>query len=210
MTSSKPAISRPRIGGGMNTNLGNFASENFDESVMQQAMQQKAKSQQAADPGASPTSGKTGQNKSPLSTTPETQKARPVSPKQELKWFGQDLARGLASLFDINAALGIDPVKDSPEDQAKKKQIHSRYQKLSQEEQAYVQQKYQEEMKAKQEEERQKEEAKRKKEAEENQQIQVPSSPKKGPVGPAGNKKQKATQMVNQQRQGIGRVQGAN
>ena len=192
MTSSKPAISRPRIGGGMNTNLGNFASENFDESVMQQAMQQKAKSQQAADPGASPTSGKTGQNKSPLSTTPETQKARPVSPKQELKWFGQDLARGLASLFDINAALGIDPVKDSPEDQA------------------YVQQKYQEEMKAKQEEERQKEEAKRKKEAEENQQIQVPSSPKKGPVGPAGNKKQKATQMVNQQRQGIGRVQGAN
>lgn len=208
----KAPAARPRVSGGMNSNLGNFSGEHFDESIAQQAMGQKQLSQQAADPGSMPTSGLPGQNQSPLASpaAAKPQKARPVSPKQELKWFGQDIFKGLASLFDISAALGVDPVKDDPEKQAKKQQLHSRYQKLSQDEQAYVQKKYEQEMQKKQQEEEERQKAEALRQQQEANQIAVPSSPKKGPVGPSGSKKQKASQMINQQRQGLGKMQSAN
>ena len=57
----------------------------------------------------------------------------------------KDIAKGLMSFFDIGALLGSKPADESPEDKVKKKQIHSRFEQLTQEEQAYVQQKYSQE-----------------------------------------------------------------
>ncbi|MEN8253375.1 MAG: hypothetical protein ABFQ62_03305 [Patescibacteria group bacterium] len=201
--------SRPRMSGGMNKLPGNISGEHFDEGMAQEAVAQKALSQSAADPGQMPTSGVQGQNQSPLGTQSKQAKARPVSPKKELKWMAQDLAKGLLSIFDINAALGIDPAQDSPEDQAKKRQMHQRYQKMTQEEQAYTQELYNEKMKKQQLEEQKKEEERIRKEKE-NQQITMPSSPKKGPKGPGGSKKKQAIAKLEQDRKGVGKVAGAN
>jgi len=206
---SSPAA-RPRMGGGMNSNLGNLSGEHFDEGLMQDAAKQKALASAAADPGQTPTSGQSGQNKLPLSTNSQQQNFRPIDAKKELKWMAEDVVKEVKSLFDINAALGIDPVKDSPEDQAKKQQMFGRYQKMNQEDQAYADKLYQEKMKEKQLEEQKKEEERIKKEKQEDNQIIMPSSPKKGPVGPGGSGKKRAAAQLEQDRKGIGKVAGAN
>lgn len=209
MQKPSPAA-RPRTGGGMNSNLGNFSGEHFDEGLMQDAAKQKALASAAADPGQMPTSGISGQNKSSLSTNSQQAKPRPIDTKKELKWMAEDVVKGIGSFFDINGALGIDPIKDSPEDKVKKQQMHKRYQEMNQEDRAYVDKLYQEKMKAKQLEEQNKEEERIKKEKEEDNQIIMPSSPKKGPVGPGGSGKKRAVAQLEQDRKGIGKVAGAN
>lgn len=202
----KPGVRPRQGGGGFGPGLGSL-NEHLDEDAMQQAVQQKSLGQQQADPGQMPTAGQS-QSQSPLSPgagKSQASKPRPVSPKNELKWMGQDIIKGLRSLFDLNAALGVDPVQDSPEEQAKKKQFHQRYDRLSQEERDYAQKLYQQKMEKKKKEE---EEAQIKKQQEEEQKAQevvVPSSPQKGPKGPAGaSRKQKAVNKLQQQRQSMG------
>ncbi len=193
MSAPKPAV-RPRLsGGGFNQGFGEV-NEHMDEQAQQQAAAQKSLSQQgtsqATSPGAQAQQA-AGQH-SQASQTP-----REVTPRKELPWFMQDLAEGLASFFDVNAVFQIDPAKDSPEEQAQKQQMHQRYQQLSQEEKNYVQQKYKMDL--------------QKKQQQEKQQLSVPSSPQKGPVGPGSqNKKKGAIDKMQQERKTLGSPAGMN
>jgi hypothetical protein len=121
----------------------------------------------------------------------------------------QDVIAGLKSFFDVNALLGIDLKVDSPEDQAKKRAIHQRWQKLDQEQQQVAQQKYQEEVQKKQAQEEDTQ-PKKQQAAAESQTIQAPSSPQKGPKGPGGSKKQKAQTKLQNDRKQLGGPSGSN
>ena len=206
---------RPRVSGGFNQGMGDF-NEHLDENAMQQTVQQKALGQQQADPGQSPVVGQKqqqspfSQGQAPSPDKPAPQKPRPVSPRQELKWFGRDVFKGLQSLLSLESALGIDPATDSPEDQAKKKQFHQRYNKLSQEEQEYAKQLYRQKMQQKKQEEEQAERKKQEAAKQEQQEVVVPSSPQKGPIGPGMSRKQKATAQLAHNRKVLGAPSGSN
>jgi phosphoenolpyruvate-protein kinase (PTS system EI component) len=119
----------------------------------------------------------------------------------------EDIEKGLSSFFDLNALFNID-VKDTPEEQAKKKSLHQRFQKLTEEQKTVAQKKYQEEMQKKKTEQEEEQQKKEEEEAREKATIAPPSSPKKGPVGPfwGQSKKQKTQTMLQQSRQGLGQV----
>jgi hypothetical protein len=90
----------------------------------------------------------------PGSSTPP-KPPRPVgSFPQEMKYFAQDIGQGVVSVMPdiLQEVLGIKST-DTPEQVAKKKQMHQRYQEMNAAEQAYVQKKAQEEMAKKQQEE---------------------------------------------------------
>lgn len=198
MMSPGPAPSaRPRPSGGFSPGMGNFG-EHLDEAAMQSAAQQQAMQQQA---GATPTA--------PAATQAGAQPATPreVGSLQEelVKRPAQDIVAGLKSHFDINHLLGITP-QDTPEQQAKKQEFHSRYQSLNQEQQQVAQKKFQEEMAKKKQEEEEKELQKQQQAQAEQQAVAPPSSPKKGPIGPASgqSKKQSTVDRLTQQRQTLG------
>jgi type IV secretory pathway VirB10-like protein len=135
----------------------------------------------------------------------------PPKPPREISSFkdellqrpATDIAEGLKLLFDLNALLGINPAVDTPEEQARKRQIHQRYQQLTQEEQQEAQRQYQQEMERKQKEELEAEE-KRRREAQESQVIQAPSGQKKGPDAGGGSRKQKAVTKLQNSRKQLG------
>ncbi len=203
---------RPRPMGGFNPGVG-MGNEHLDESAMKAAGQQKQLTQQQA--STQPASGKSGTNPL-LSQTDATEslgkapsqppKPREVSTlKDELvKRPLKDIKKGLASIFDVKALLGVN-TEDTPEEQAKKKSLHQRFQKLTEEQQQVAQKKYQEEMQKKKLEQEEEEQKRQEAEAAKQSQIAMPSSPKKGPVGPASgqSKKQKGQNMLQQSRQGL-------
>lgn len=223
---------RPRPGGGFNTGLGHF-SEHLDEDAMQQSMQQKQLTQQAADPASAAAAAAAGQQ-AKARTQPRAGQARPGQPTQShpgqpaqppaqprevgtltdelVMRPAKDILGELKNFFSINVWLGIDPPNpDSPQDVARKKQVHSRYQKLTQEQQEVAKKRYQEEMERKKQEEEAKERRKQEIEQKKREQpIMPPSGPKKGPVGLMGNKKQKAAQKIQQDRQRLGGPASAN
>ena len=103
-------------------------------------------------------------------------------------------------VFSLNTWLGIDPNTEDPEKQQRLAAIHRGYEKLDQEQQAYARQLVQQ---REQQKKQQLEEEQRKKQFEQQQReqssIQAPSSPQKGPVGPASGKSRKSnaiTQMT--------------
>jgi len=214
----KPAQgSRPRPGGGFNQGLGNFSDEHLNESAMQSAMQQKQMTQQAAQTAGTPNPAQKATGK-PMQQG-AGQQAQP-RPDRQLGTLGEELVkRPLADLwseikkfFDINTILGINPVTDTPEEQAKKKQLHQRYQQLDQEQQRVAQEKFQEEMKRKQQEEQ--EEARKKQIEEQKKQdksVLSTSKPKSGPQGPASGKSNKQNMMDKMQmdRKSMSQAQGA-
>lgn len=201
MPGAKPAV-RPRLSGaGFNQGFGEV-NEHMDQQAVQQSVQQKGLGQQSAQQGTPPA-------QQPLAQQ-QPQTPREVTPRQELKWFGQDIAKGLLSFFDLNAVLQIDPVQEDPQKKAKKQQLHQRYQRLTQEEQQYVQQKYKAEMEKKQQEEQEKQLQEQQKQQQEAQNLVVPSSPKKGPVGPGGSGKQRAVNKLQQDRKSLGGPSGAH
>ncbi len=124
----------------------------------------------------------------------------------------KDIAEGIRSIFSLNDLLNINPQTDTPEQQAKKKQMHQRYQQLTQDEQAEAQRQYQEEMERKQQEEQEAQEKKRREQEAASQDIQAPSSPQKGPVGPSGNsgKKRAMTKLTNDRKNPIGSLSDNN
>jgi len=201
----------PRPSGGFKPSFGQMGESNMDEAAMQtmmQSMQQGSGTQQAAGGSAAQAmggkqamgKGMTGQKKvRPVGTLTEELIKNPI----------KDIIGEVKQFFSINTLLGINS-EDSPEDQMKKKQMLQRWNQLNEEQQAVAKKRYQEEMQRKQQEEQEKD-IKRQQEAQAKASaIQAPSSPKKGPVGPAGSKKQKATQQLQQNRQTIGKVAGAN
>lgn len=207
MPGPAPAAARPRLSGaGFNDGFGEI-NEHMDQQALQQAVQQKSLGQQATHTGTTSTSQTHPHTQTPQGEAPQP---REVSPAQELQWFGQDILQGLASFFDINAAFQIDPVKHDPEKQAKKKQLHHRFQELTQEEQKYAQEKYQEEMKKKQEEEQEKQLRAQQEQQQAAQELHVPSSPQKGPVGPGSSSKQKAMNKLQHDRKTLGGPQSAH
>lgn len=136
---------------------------------------------------------------------------RPVSSlKQELVERPlQDIGQELAAFANLNALLEINPQTDSPEEQSRKQQLHARWQQMSQEEQQVASQTYQREMQRKQLQEREAQQ-KAQQQAAQKTQLAAPSSPSKGPVGPAsGNKKKAAAAQLQQNRQSFNKVQSS-
>jgi len=128
---------------------------------------------------------------------------------EEVKRGVEDTWKEVKKFFSINTWLGVDPEKIDPEEQAKAKEFHARYQQLDQEQQAVAKQIHQEKMQKKK---MQEEEDKRKKEIEAQQKaqsVQMPSSPQKGVAGSSGkSKKSRVMQKLQQDRTTIGTTQG--
>lgn len=204
---ARPSV-RPRPGGGFNQGLGQFG-EAFDESVASQAMQQKALGQQQVAPSgaAAAAAAQKAQSQSPKQRPPrevgsfkDELIARPI----------KDMWKEIQQFFSLNTWLGIDPQTKDPKDQQRMVATHRRYQQLTEEQQAVARKKYQEEMKKKQAEEQEKERKKQLEQQRKAQDLPMPSSPKKGPIGPGMSKKQKATAQLQHDRQTLSSPQGSN
>ncbi len=208
---------RPRRDGGFSATLGS-PDQHQDDAAMKAAVKQKQLQQQLSSNkkssgkgGSQPVAQASRQEKAAQldQNLPQAESGREVrSLKEELvKRPVKDVKKGLASLVDLNDLLSIE-TGDTPEEKAKKKQIHQRYQKLTEEQQTVAKKQYQEKLQKRKQEQ---EEEQRKKEAEQAQQQQAmapPSSPQKGPIGPASgmSRKKKAQTNLQQQRQGLGSV----
>ncbi len=204
---------RVRAGGGFNQFADELGGEHLQSSAMQQAMQQKAAAQKTADPRAGQTSQAKMQQQAlaqQLQQQQERAGGQPQAPREvgtipeEFKRMGQDAFQELKSFFSLNTWLGVKPETDDPEEVAKRKKLHERWQNLTEEQQAVAKRQYQEELERKRAEE---EEAQQKKQLEEQKKergLPMPASPQKGPIGPgtAGkSKKQDAVQRLQQSRQ---------
>jgi hypothetical protein len=201
---------RPRPSGGFNPGGDQFG-EALDESALQQAVSQKQLGQAQAAGSGNPQGVPTGTN--PLSPgTPPAAPREVGSIVEELVTRpAVDIAKGLWSLFDFSAALGITPPETkTPEEKARLQATHNRYQKLNQEQQAYARKKYQEELQKKKVEREQEEQRKQQQAQQASQEIAMPSSPKNGPVGPAGSSKQRAMTKLQTDRTTLGGPASAN
>lgn len=200
--------------GGFNSGLGS-PDEHLDENALKAAAAQKQLTQQQS--STKPGSGKSGtdpllpqsetgdQLSAPGQGTFQPQKPRQVSTlKNELVVrLLKDVKKGVASIFDLNALFRVN-TQDTPEEQAKKKSLHQRFQNLTDEQQQVVQKQYQEDLQKKKLEQEEEERKKQEKAEQERQTLALPSSPKKGHVGLAGmSKKQKNQTLLQQQRQGL-------
>lgn len=205
MPGPKPGM-RPKAMGGFNPGMGS-SNEHLDEAAMKAASKQKQLNQKQS--STQPASGKSGTDPLLPQTETKLQKSREMgSFKDELvKRPLKDIKKGLASFFDLNVLFNVN-TEDTPEEQAKKKSLHQRFQKLTEEQQQVAQKNYQQEMQKKkieQEEEQQKQEEEK---AKEKATLAPPSTPQKGPIGPASgqSKKQKTQSMLQQSRQGLSQV----
>lgn len=202
---------RPRPGGGFNTGMGQFG-EHLDESAVSQAAAQKMLGQQQANPqGAAAAAAGAKQGAKP-SAQQQPRAVGSLGDELIRRPFG-DIWKEVKKFFSLNTWLGIDPNTEDPEKQQRLAAIHRGYEKLDQEQQAYARQLVQQ---REQQKKQQLEEDQRRKQFEQQQReqsgVQAPSSPQKGPVGPASGKSRKSnaiTQMT-QNRQRMGQAQGAN
>lgn len=217
---SAPAV-RPRQLGGFNQGLGDGFDEHLEANDMQAAVQQKALGQQATLSGQPTTGGSalgthhqagsaTGTDTHGDSTGNLAHAAEPAPPREVgtlseelIKRPAQDVVAGLKSFLDVSELLGVKS-EDDPQTKARKKQIAHNFEKLEAEDQAFVRKKYQEEMEKKQREQQEEEERKRQAEAAQEQDLAMPSSPQKGPVGPGGQKKPAAVMKLEQDRKTLG------
>jgi len=199
---------RMRTGGGFNQGMGQFG-EHFDESVTNQAMQQKALGQQQAAPSGAAAAAAASQTKP---QSPQQRPPREVgSFKDELLIRpARDVSQGVKEFFSLNTWLGINPDTKDPQEKQRMVATHRRYQQLTEEQQAYARKKYEADMKKKQLEEEEKQRRKQQEEEQKNQELPLPSSPKKGPIGPGMSGKQKAAARVQQDRQRLSQGGGSN
>lgn len=202
---------RPRMGGGFNQAMGQFG-EHLDENSFKQASSQKALGQQAAQvtpQQMAAAQAQAAQQQSPGGAPAEPREVGTI--KDEAKRAATDVWEQVKSFFSINTWLGVKPNTLTPEEQAKAKTVHQRYKQLDQEQQQVARQRYEKEMKRRQaiEEEKQRK-AQQEAQAKQNSDIAVPSSPKKGPVGPGGSKKQKAVQKLQNDRKQLSGPGSAN
>jgi hypothetical protein len=199
-----------RASGGMRQNFGfkNIDSEHMEQQAMQGAVAQKALQQQSSN---SPTKQSAqSQTQKPQKTTPPREVG---SLKQELVTRPiEDIKKELHKFVDLNLLLGIDPTNDTPEKQAKKKQLHARYQQLTEAEQKVARERYQQKLQQEQEEEKQQQAEKKKAEQQKQANIAPPSSVSKKPglIGVGKGSKGKAMGRLQQQIRTMGVVGGAN
>jgi hypothetical protein len=216
MPGPKPGM-RPRPMGGFNPGMG-AANEHLDEASFKAAGAQKQLSQQQS--STQTASGKSGTNPlvpqadSQVPTGEDQGAFQPEKPR-EVAGFKkelidrplQDIKTGLASFVDLNTLFNVN-TEDSPEEQANKKSLHQRFGKLTQEQQQVAQKNYQKKMEEKKLEQEEEEQKKQEEAQKEQASIAPPSSPKKGPIGPASgmSKKEKTGEMLQQSRQGLSRA----
>ncbi len=201
-----PAL-RARPGGGFNQGMGQFG-EHLDENASQVSAQQKLLAQQQTQTAGTPDPSQKGTGQQPA----QQRQPREVGSilDETIKRPAQDIWQEIKQFFDIGSILQINPQTDTPEEQAKKKQLHARYEQLTQEQQQVAQKRFQEEQQRKQQQE---EEELQKKQMEEQQKqsFVVPTSPQKGPVGPSSGKsnKQNMIAKMTQDRKQMSQAQGA-
>lgn len=210
-----------RASGGMRQNFGfkNIDSEHMEQQAMQGAVTQKALQQQSSNTPIKQSAQ--SKNKKPQqSTQSQAQKPQSLIPPREVGSLKQelitrpakDIIKELRKFFDINLLLGIDPINDTPEKQAKKKQLHARYQQLTEAEQKVARERYQQQLQQQQEEEKQQQVKKKKAQQQQQASIAPPSSVSKKPglIGFGKGSKGKAMGRLQQQLKTIGVVGGAN
>lgn len=207
----------PRTSGGFRPSpggLGRFDESYLEQDAMKQTMSQKGQAQ-AGTSSAQPTTGgsalKALGSKQQQSSQSQV-KARPIgSFKDELLVNpAKDIVKSLTSFFDLNQLLEI-KTEDTPEEQAKKKQMLNRWNNLNEEQKSIAQSQYQEKIKKQQAEEEKKQQKKKQEEEVRKQSIAPPSSPKKGPIGPGSgmSKKAAAAAKLEQDRKTLGSLQSA-
>ncbi len=195
---------RARPGGGFN--LGGSFNEHLDENAMKQAAGQKQLTQAQADPTTAKAAAQKAQAQ-PQKSPPEVGSLTDELIKRPAKGIWEEIKK----FFSLNTWLGIKPPElKTPEEQAKAKQVYARYQQLTQEQQEVARKRYQELMQKKKTEEEEKIRKKQLEEQKKAQELPMPSSPKKGPIGPGMSKKQKAQARLQQQMKTIGTVAGAD
>ena len=191
---------RPRPGGGFNQGLGQFG-EALDESAMAQAGTQKSLTQQSVSPTTAPPPGpKTGAG----GQAGPAPAPRPVGTlgQELIQRPARDIWQEIRQFFSLNTWLGIKPDTDDPQKKAKMAATHKRFNGLTEDQQAVAKKLYQEKMQKQKQEEEEKQRRKQLEEKKKAESLVMPSSPKKGPIGPASGKSNKAntTEMLNQQR----------
>ena len=201
-----------RKSGGMRPSFGGFDSERMEDQAVASAVSQKALQQQSSNAPAKQ-SGQAGNQ-----LAQQASQQAPAKPAREVGDFAdelikrpvKDVAVELGKFFDLNALLGINQEADTPEVKAKKKQLHQRYQQLTQAEQKVAQEKYQKELKKKQEEEKQKQLKKQQAEEEKKAEIAPPMGKmdKPGLFITGKSKKSKAQNRLQQQMKTIGTPMG--
>jgi hypothetical protein len=199
-----------RPGGGFRQSFGSGLSDEHENAgAAAAAAQQKQAAQQAAALGqqglAKQQAAAAGVGQTPLASS---EIAKQQTPPREVGSIGEELLIRPAkdfletgkSFFDLNALLGINP-QDSPEKKAKKQKIAQKWQKLNQEDQAFVKQQYQEaQQKRQQEQQAEQEQKEREAQVKEEETLAPPSTPQKGPIGLWGNKKQQTAQLLKNRR----------
>lgn len=212
MIGGKPAASaRPRPGGGMNPGMGDFG-EHLDEAAMAQAAKQQALTQQSssAKPSANTGSSLSHNNYTNLTSLDPKELTNELVLKPA-KDIGKSFIDGLIQASGLSY-LGLDFHKEpDPEEKARLQQIASRYKALNEEQQAVARQIYEQNLQRQQQEEAERQQKKQMEEEAQAASLVVPSTPQKGPIGPAGNSsKQRAITKLNNDRQRLGGPGGAN
>lgn len=203
----------------MNPNSSPGLMSNFGENIPEEALQ-AVQAQSQAKSGQSQTSSGFAPSTSqptPQATQPPQEKPREVGTlteelvKRPLGDIGSELKSLPKSLFSVESILGIEPSKDDPQMQVKKKAMLDKFNNLTKEEQVEVQKRLQKEQERKQRMEEEKIQAKQQAQANQEEGPVLPSSPGKGPVGPATkSKKSSAVQKLEQDRKSLGGPQSAN
>lgn len=188
-----------RPGGGMRAAFQDEMESHADQNALQAASSQKALQQQASVLGSQGVAHQQQAQASPAGQPQPTAEPREVGTLTEelVKRPFQDIVTTLENSFDISALLGI-KVEDTPAEKAKKQQIAQNWQKLTADDQRYVQQKYQEEMQKKQQLEKEAEQRKQQEAAAADDAITPPTSPKHGFEGL--NAKKKASTFIQSTR----------
>jgi len=194
--------------GGFNQGFGDF-NEHLDENALQAATHQKTLAQQGTTSGPAPIQPPAGSQ--PGAGTPSAPPREVSTIKDELVNRPiQDIGKELAAFFDINALLGIKPEVDDPQTQAHKKQLHSRWEKLTQEQQQLAQKNFQMEMEKKKQ--QQELEAQQKEQAERSRAdtLVVPTSRQTGTNAQAGSRKANVVAQLEHDRKTLGGPKSVN
>ncbi len=130
------------------------------------------------------------------------QPPRPIAgPQQEAAYLAQGVGQGLLELLPdyMQHILGIKD-SDSPEEKAKKKQMFENYQRLSAEDQAYVQKKMQREQMEKQQREQEEEQKRQQEMANQSNDLPIPAGRTSGAGSEGNSNKQRTTNKLQDDR----------
>lgn len=199
----------PRPMGGFNQGFGDF-NEHLDENALQAAAQQKTLAQQGTIGGPAPTP--------PPQSGPQPGVGLPPAPPREISTIKdelihrpiQDIGKELAPFFDINALLGIKPEVDDPQTQAHKKQLHSRWENLTQEQQQLAQKNFQLEMEKKKQEQEQAAQQQQQAEQARADTLVMPTSRQTGTNAHSGSRKANVTAQLEHDRKTLSGPRSVN